>query len=273
MMQIKPLLRFGWDNQQRRPEGFEISLNSKLVRKNAEDTFVPTAELVKTVAQGLVRGKSTRRNGFVVIPDTRTLLGTKANVIAFQKTLMAKVSDYLKKHEPSFMSPQFGDDQSPNPVRFIADFPIKGYGRNEAVIYKGWRSIKRPHLDDWRYNVVSLIYGPFRNVKGGEPVLVDLKQFAKDQGIALKKVFEGRGLPQNQGIHYGRIHNQYLKPLIDKYTMKFDTLDFNRFPIVMFSNRFADGIAHGAVQPEQADPEKLTTRSLYHVGFGWEEGA
>ena len=214
----------------------------------------PRQALVTRVADRVVRKQDVKKPGFVVIPDTRTLLRTKDKTEKFQYNLMCALEAYLKRHEPHLLRPQRflalkgkeAEKEYRKSKRRVRDIYNIG-GQNRGGLYF--------HYDYLRQIYVSLAYGMNRNVRGGTLIFFDALRMCEEQNCRLDEVMKFYRLALT-GDFKKAIQPEEVHPRIDEfivrahpqYKIPLREIDQSRNPIIMFSNRVEDGLLHTATR-------------------------
>jgi len=112
---------------------------------------------------------------------------------------------------------------------------------------------------------VGNIYGPNENIRGGLPLICDVRQYCRDRGVAAGRMVEN--LQNNYNI---AIKKEFYEDLLNDYSFAVDVDLSSDIAIVMFLNEIEFGVAHGATDRGKVDADKPAKRPIRHIEMQYE---
>ena len=180
----------------------------------------------------------------------------------FFKNLFIAVAQSIEKEFPEMLNPfraQLG----------FHEYDLEGYGVNENFKpysflepRESFHTIKCLHFDSAEA-VVANIYGPNKNIKGGFPVLADVKAYCHDNGLKISEILE-----RMEGDEPLTIKSDHYKKVLSDYSFCFNFDMTNDMPcVIAFNEVMTGGIAHAATKVEKVDSDKNASRPLRHMTY------
>ena len=250
----------------------EFVLN--LEKKNL-NRCCPSHSLIEDIVCRLFRNEDTSKPGFVLFPRMKETFSTKERAGRFQHNVMRSLKDYLILNYPEFLTPNFMDLHHPDTeaihkqsTLFVEPLYVDGLDNN----------VKMLHMDSLKRVIVSIMYGPFANITGGNPRLFDTLKYVQESGKSMcdiqRYVHEREYSCTSVSLGY---HPDELFMLLQqqkdsdyrKFLTTFTDFDYSQYPLLIFSNRPEDGIMHGATVSRKIDPDKRSCRSLNYVALSY----
>lgn len=234
------------------------------------DKLSPQPELVEQIASLIDRKGKVEIPGYALIPNTISIFGSRENAVNFQINTMLALKDYLKTNRPDSVTQQtYSEHQS---ISLTGNFDTLGVEAFQFSAYDG-RAVQTFHLDNLRQSYVSLIYGPNYNIHGGIPCLFDALSLKESLRIdflqdiikldRLKASYTEVHTPHDLE---GALHDQYQFANFD-YIIPLNFIDSLELPMLIFSNRFENGLLHGATPPTTLHPEQSADRPISYVAI------
>jgi len=115
---------------------------------------------------------------------------------------------------------------------------------------------------------IANIYGLNENIRGGHPLLSDVRGYCRDHNVPPSQVVDA--IPNNYNVVIWREH---YKKIRDHYTAALDVDIDTDMIIIMVLNEIAFGIAHGATTPYRKDRSKPARRPLRHYEYQFDAEA
>jgi hypothetical protein len=217
-------------------------------------SLTPREDFVAEVAERLtIRRRDEEALPIIKIPNTKDILGPRSRSIKFQFKLMEAVNEYLGETRPSALFRQkYGTLNMENPPGHRAT-------RRYIEQYSFSARVTRTdlHTDYLERIFISLCYSATRNIHGGTLLFVDLLKMGDELGCKIYdivKPFRMDLIDEESGpSDFSNSIHPLLHEKIKPYTHRIEDLDFAKHPIVMFSNRLEDGLAHGATKVTKHD--------------------
>ena len=268
-------VRFGWRAKNPPQYRLEIKPADWADRHN----LTPTDDWINRAADMLVNDADDAPR-FLLIPNITDYTRDPEKIHEFQTMLMVRVANRVREVHPEFFSLSELD------ARFVDEhgWVLQCQKLNGAKAYDfskpndnhgGGGVYTKLHADTQNWPLFCLSYGPYHNVKGGRPVMADLRQLARDTHHNLEQItIQGvRAFSEDQEC----IRRQYM---LSPRPQDFDPV--GGIPIVMFNNLNSTlynglhpdmlmtvaGVFHGATQVSRqhaADPR--IERPLFKVGL------
>lgn len=206
--------------------------------------------------------------GFALIPDTRSVLGSRANLTRFIDNTTRQLVSYWKKHNPdAIRHVDYLAGTGPRVDGYYAKARIKAHPTELIGVQNTTFKLHTDHLR-LHYSVIS--WGTWRNVKGGTVRLYDALRLRADRGIALEDLVrfhcKAEGTWGWPDLNEYQIYCMAKMDLIDRhpeYMMRVN-IDSRRMPLLFVSNKyFVDGMMHGPTAIRKLDPSKGVRRPTY----------
>lgn len=228
-------------------------------------TLRPSEKLLEKVVKRLVRKNNSNVPGYAVIENTKDMTKTVIGTHYFQNNLMKGLKKYLLKNDPKLLKPQLKDKHSSRSESLhIFDLFFSGYDGSYLEL----------HMDSLEFLYSSVCYGPYINVKGGNPKIFDGLKYKKEKGSLKEVMYKDGGTTFTRPIRntYGYFLNKGIESKNSEYVARITNLDFRKLPILIFSNKLVDGIFHGATKPYKKNSNCRTiSRPLHYVGIASRE--
>jgi len=241
-----------------------MSLDEAIVEIEKKDvdfrSMRPTKRFARSIVEKVARQGDVSRPGYAVIPETRRLFGTKERAKRFQKHMMQEFWEYMKRNKPHLLRRNTTSLLPKNKRRqfdrqtelVLGSSYIKGHERGGVYF----------HFDFPNKIYGSLLYGDERNVKGGQTMMFDALRLARERGYPMKQMihFHPQAL-RELGMSSWR-HDQtqgFIEQGITAVNSEYITyvdVDNNQYPLLIFSNRYEDGILHTATDTKKINAEK-----------------
>lgn len=218
--------KFGWSKANPpRKEDYQIDLATVHLERDWE-------ALVKKVANQLV-GEANSCPRFVVMINTFKTLGSYRAIRDFQIRLMESVFALLQKRFPQFAA---RNEQPVEPFTRCDE----GTGISSGF-YTGF------HYDNGvsrsqNLPFVSLSYGPFMNVIGGNAALADARQYCKDRNLSPSDLFKRHDMKE---AHEWRLREEYSVEIEADYRKD--------VPLVILNNQAGSGLVHGSMEYDRSN--------------------
>lgn len=268
-------VKFGWSKVN--PPEYKVNFTPDAFNDLTKLTL--TDEFIQQTAEQLV-GAEDSAPRFLVFPNITQFTTDAEQIKRVQESLSKGVFNYLNQTQNYFKLPEnrlksIGNrwhhftsripDKGASIVnKFInaIDFTKGDKAESGEKVYganlKGLKTFHPMHFD-FPYGLVSISYGPFKNIEGGFPQISDLRQLLRDKN---SKRSVRRTVP------FLKVLNPFTnKKLMKDYTLVLDDLDYeNGRPIVMFINArdSKGGVLHG-VSPIKQTGEGEAQRDLYYL--------
>lgn len=239
-------------------------------------------EFVKKIATQLV-SKDDDVARFAVITGVKDIFKTDSAAREFHHHLTNQVMDKIKQDNPWFDTPAKQETGSKKGklgkvVDAIMSYPAfifraakrrsnyletkepvekNNYGYFEKTrTMNGMKSVHFTHFD-YDDGLLSLMYGPFKNIDGGFPKVSDIRQYVRDKN----KKSVRRSVP-----FLTPVLKKTKEKILDNYTLELPIDAENDRPIFMALNRRDDyaGIAHGVSEITVKDDTQEAFRKLQY---------
>ena len=265
--------RFGW-----RPDSPPDYMMPLTLADFADiETLRPTQQWLQQAAHKMV-GNSDDTPRFICVPNITDFTNDIEQVHTFQKRLIGWVATEIRKTHPNLVTPQAKADQD-----FIREkgWFLRGGELNGAKKFDfnspqnnhgGYGVYTGIHADSQTSPIISLSYGPYKNVRGGAPLMTDMRQFARDKQQTIDQVTKPEPHTKPHDDDYETLRTKYALRLPNSH---FDPV--NQIPIVMFNNangvsdEALAGVFHGATQVSRQDAQKPIKRPLYKAWLGMDD--
>ncbi len=275
LSQVVKAPQFGWTTNN--PPAFRIELKPSDVQ--AEQN-TPTDSFVKRVA-GQLSGLDDDTARFAVIQNTSAVLGDDANVRTFQHHLQNRVYQQLQQDNEWFVSPAKLETKSGltgkvEGVVSKAGYAVRALRRKLKPFIKehtpetqteyglfnknremnGLNSVHVTHFD-YDHGLLSIMYGPFKNIKGGGPKISDIRQYVRDKGKKSVRQFMPLLTPVRKSVR---------NEILDKYTLNIDIDAKNDRPLFLLVNRRDEnvGVAHGVSDIKVVNTTQDAERRVFY---------
>jgi hypothetical protein len=159
---------------------------------------------------------------------------------------------------------------TPRPMT-LAKMDVDGYNMNKAFSHDGkvegreFMTAKCIHFDA-ATPFVANIYGPTRNIRGGHPLICDVKRYCRDTGRQPGRLVEN--IPNNYNIV---IKRDFYEELRRDYSFALDLDVENDIIMVMLLNEIEFGVAHGATDPFKCIASEPACRPIRHFEYQYAE--
>ena len=269
-------VRFGW-SKANPPQNYQLALTREDVAASGDE---PTDTFVQNVAERLV-GKADEDSRFALITGAKSVFaGDKEAAERFKYNLDNRVMQYLSDRYDWFDAPNLEKRNragklfdallsAPAYLYRKAKRASTGYIEdaepdvlNKAGFYEKIRrmnGLKSVHFTHFDYDdgLLSLMYGPFANIRGGFPKVSDIRQLVRDHGRKNVR----RAVP-----FLTPVRAKTKQEVLDKYTIEPEVDAVNDWPMFLALNRRDDwtGIAHGVSDIEIVDPEAEAQRKVLY---------
>ncbi len=242
------------------PPEYQIELSlSDLVDPTNTSNPQPTPEFVARLNQKLV-GDDDDTPRFVQVVKTIETLGSRENALQFHKNLIPLLTDSLSVEHGEFQ-PR-GEKVLSTHADKYNDFEIPAFHRQKNTKTK--MAVRSDlHRDGDVIALISISYGPFKNIEGGHPKVADFRHLLRDENKnkLADQLF-------NKRFRVESFWNDKIKPFEEKlkeYTVVLDQADYeDDLPLVIINNTRKSGVLHGATWGKRTstDPDN---KELYPV--------
>jgi len=223
------------------------------------------AELFRLVAEG---------EGVAVCHGAaRTLAGHGLDVHDEQDAAVAR--DYLESLFRAFGARVDVAAFSPVVMDYdrIAVMDVDGYNKNKHFTPNGDHTTEREFLTtkcvhfDAATPFVGNIYGPYRNIEGGIPVVCDARAYCADAGVAPADLIEL--MPHSFNV---AVREEHAERILADYAEALDVDLSADLVLVVLLNEVAGGLAHAGSEPRAVDPDQPSRRPIRHLEYQFAEG-
>lgn len=230
-------------------------------------TLEPSRRLVRSICERLVRSGNPSIPGFALIPDTRAFCKTRTRSTQFQNTVTAAVMRHLNRLHPRLLRcPPFLS----LPKSAAAEYYSRAILRiQDQVRMRGLNTFRPFHMDLRNHLYISFCYGPFRNVEGGIPRILDLLHAERKLGKSATASLRQTISKHNSNFWYiyhpretFTILSSNARADLTPWIIELKGLEFHRYPLLIMSNRMEDGLMHGATEVRIREAHKSSARSI-----------
>lgn len=148
----------------------------------------------------------------------------------------------------------------------IGIIDVDGYNRNvafspnEYTPEREFETTKCVHFDGATPFVANM-YGPTENIKGGYPILSDVRLYCEENNIDPKDIIES--ISETYNIAMKAENNE---KILNDYSVGFKVDNENDIPIFITHNEIGQ-IAHAATNPIKVDEDKPAKRPIRHLEY------
>lgn len=152
-------------------------------------------------------------------------------------------------------------------------YDLEGYGANKDFQpydflkpREAFHTIKCIHFDSAE-SIISNIYGPNKNIKGGFPVLADVRSYCKHYNVNIRDI-----LTRMENDEPVTMKNPHYDIILKNYTIAFDLDMENDVPcVIVFNEPITGGIAHAAMPVDKFSQTEEASRPLHHMTFAYDQ--
>lgn len=236
------------------------------------ELVIPTWSFTERVAERVVRRGRLERPWFALIPNAGHVFEDSEAVCSFQQALMSRLTAYIKRRWPHLLRrPPFA---GVSPAEAHEIYRTSRLRVNEYAFPGGLDTHRNFHMDVRSQLFVSLCCWRKEGVRGGYHRFFDALGYIRSRGIkhwdrVLTRDGVGRFNVFNDAEFAARLETGMF-PKCMSHVVQLEGLNHRRdMPILVFSNRYEDGILHG-VSP-LTETGSYPRRSVLYCGIGYSQ--